>query len=62
MALALALAGLACAVDRAGEGPPGPLGTVRIGAVDWYTDYDRALDRARARRVALWVHFGENPG
>lgn len=35
---------------------------VRIGGIDWHTDYDEALQRARELRKPLWVHFGENPG
>lgn len=36
--------------------------TVRIGAIDWYTDYDAALTVAREREQPMWLHFGENPG
>lgn len=35
---------------------------VRIGSVDWYVDYEAAVEVARAQRKALWVHFGEDPG
>lgn len=37
-------------------------GTVLIGGVTWYVDYDAAAELARAQDKALWVHFGENPG
>jgi hypothetical protein len=37
-------------------------GTVRIGAIDWYTDYDQAMAVARKAGKPLWLHFGENPG
>lgn len=35
---------------------------VRIGDIDWYVDYDAALEVAREQDKALWMHFGENPG
>lgn len=35
---------------------------VQIGAIDWYVDYEAALEIAREQDRALWVHFGENPG
>ena len=36
--------------------------TVRIGGIDWYTDYDVAVKIARLDGKPLWLHFGENPG
>ncbi len=41
---------------------PAPAKTVRIGGIDWYTDYDRAHADARTSGKPLWLHFGENPG
>lgn len=35
---------------------------VRIGGIDWYSDYDQALARAKEVQKPLWLHFGENPG
>lgn len=64
--LAAGLLVLACQADPA---PPGErthghaeAAQVRIGAIDWYVDYDAALEIAKAQDKALWVHFGENPG
>lgn len=37
-------------------------GLERIGEIDWYTDYDQALQVARRENKPLWLHFGENPG
>jgi len=34
----------------------------RIGAVDWYLDYDRGRRAALELERPLWVHFGEDPG
>lgn len=34
----------------------------RIGDVYWYTDFDAAVQVARAAGKPLWVHFGEDPG
>lgn len=39
-----------------------PLRTVRIGGIEWFTDYDAALKLARQQVKPLWLHFGENPG
>lgn len=36
--------------------------TVRIGRIDWYVDYDAAMQVARDTAKPLWLHFGENPG
>ena len=36
--------------------------TVRIGSIDWYVNYDQALEVARESGKPLWLHFGENPG
>ena len=36
--------------------------TVRIGGIDWYQDYDVALQVAKKSNKPLWLHFGENPG
>lgn len=36
--------------------------TVRIGDVNWYTDYDQAMAVAQKQNKPLWLHFGENPG
>ena len=59
-ALALAgLVGLACRADGDGDAPAG---TVKIGDIRWYVDYDAALEVAKEQDKALWVHFGENPG
>lgn len=44
-----------------GEAPM-EFGRVRIGEIDWYVDYDVALEAARTRNLPLWVHFGEHPG
>ena len=33
-----------------------------IGDVLWHTDYDAAVEVARAEGKPLWVHFGEDPG
>ena len=38
------------------------LGRVTIGSIEWETDYDRALTRAKQTGKPLWLHFGENPG
>lgn len=38
------------------------LPTVRIGHIDFVTDYDAALSHARKTDQLLWLHFGENPG
>lgn len=38
------------------------LATTRIGKIDWYTDYDAAVELARSLDKPLWVHFGEDPG
>ena len=46
----------------ASANPEAPEGTVLIGGVSWYVDYDAAAEIARAQDKALWVHFGENPG
>ncbi len=35
---------------------------VRIGRIDWHTDYETALALARQQGKPLWMHFGENPG
>lgn len=35
---------------------------VQIGDVQWYVDYEAAVEIAREQDKALWVHFGENPG
>ena len=35
---------------------------IRIGDIDWYVDYDAALEVAKAEDKPLWVHFGEDPG
>lgn len=44
------------------EGAGPDAGTVRIGDVHWYVDYDAALAVAREQDKAMWMHFGENPG
>lgn len=36
--------------------------TVRIGAIDFWVDYDAALAYAKANNLRVWLHFGENPG
>lgn len=36
--------------------------SVRIGAIDWLTDFDEAARVSRANGKPLWMHFGENPG
>ena len=36
--------------------------TVRIGAIDWYVNYDQAMAAARQTCRPVWLHFGENPG
>ena len=36
--------------------------TVRIGAIDWYVNYDQAMGIARKSGRPVWLHFGENPG
>lgn len=41
---------------------PAGLPTVRIGRVEFVTDYDAALAHARETDQLLWLHFGENPG
>lgn len=33
-----------------------------IGDLLWHTDYDAAVEVARAEGKPLWVHFGEDPG
>lgn len=33
-----------------------------IGGVQWYVDYEVAVEIARKQDKSLWVHFGENPG
>jgi hypothetical protein len=35
---------------------------VRIGDIDWHTDYDVAAAEAVLRDRPLLLHFGENPG
>lgn len=37
-------------------------GTVRIGSIDWYVNYDAALAEAKRTNRPVWLHFGENPG
>lgn len=67
--LVLALHFAACHTDA--SGPPAPTmpqasTTVHeltpIGSVLWHTDYDAAVEVARAEGKPLWVHFGEDPG
>ncbi|MEW6279456.1 MAG: hypothetical protein AB1758_12575 [Candidatus Eremiobacterota bacterium] len=41
---------------------PSRADTVRIGGIDWQTDYDQAVQVARREGKPLWLHFGENPG
>ena len=36
--------------------------TVRIGEIDWYTDYDASVKLAKLEGKPIWLHFGENPG
>lgn len=62
-ALPLFLAGLfaACHMDPSPESPS-DMATRRIGKIDWYLDYDAALEVARRADKPLWVHFGEDPG
>ena len=36
--------------------------SVRIGKIEWFTDYDVALRQSRRSGKPLWLHFGENPG
>jgi hypothetical protein len=36
--------------------------TVRIGGIDWHTNYDAARKVAQREHKPLWLHFGENPG
>ena len=35
---------------------------VRIGGIQWYVDYDAALEIASEEKKPIWLHFGENPG
>lgn len=60
--LALPLAAACAAGPGDAESPGSAPATRRIGDVLWYDDYDAALAVARRRGVALWVHFGEDPG
>lgn len=53
MKAALLLLFLAC---------PAGAETVRIGGIDWHTDYSTAQKLARREHKPLWLHFGENPG
>jgi hypothetical protein len=67
-ALALGFAGACHSPNDSGGGaaPATPSAMnqprVLIGQIDWYVDYDRALEVARERDQPLWVHFGEHPG
>ena len=61
-ALLIGLLALACQMN-AGDGvAAGSLERVPIGDIDWYVDYEAAVEVAREQDKALWVHFGENPG
>ena len=61
--LLLVLVGCRMASDDPAESAAGEVPvTVPIGDVEWYVDYDAAVEVARRRDVPLWVHFGENPG
>ena len=60
--LALATLSLACSVNEPTDGYDAMPEQVRIGDIDWYVDYDAAVDVAREADKALWVHFGEDPG
>ena len=35
---------------------------VKIGGINWYVDYDSALQVAKQKKKPMWLHFGENPG
>jgi len=35
---------------------------VKIGNINWYVNYDEALQVAKQKNKPIWLHFGENPG
>ena len=35
---------------------------VTIGGINWYVNYDEALQVAKQENKPIWLHFGENPG
>lgn len=35
---------------------------VKIGGIEWYVDYDVAMEIANREKKPMWLHFGENPG
>ena len=41
---------------------PSPTERATIGDIQWYVDYDVALEAARNEDKAIWAHFGQNPG
>jgi len=60
--MGLLLLGACRAAEDASTSPAEVPATVAIGDIEWYVDYDAAVEVARRRDVPLWVHFGENPG
>jgi hypothetical protein len=63
LVLAIGVGSLACRLDESRpSAAPSAATRVTIGEIEWYVDYDAAVEVAREQDKALWVHFGENPG
>ena len=57
---ALLLLAIAAGRDAAGEEKTAK--KRKIGQIEWYLDYDEALQVASEKQRPLWLHFGEHPG